>query len=115
MNPFVILSATLFFGWIGWSVIPSDPHVRLDRACLPVSVVGSFMVAVTELTVPTITREVSESMDEMDYGCEYALWRTFYGKEYAKALNERETEGAGKENGKKSATKPIPAEKAKYQ
>jgi len=82
-----------FFGvlmviFIGWVFIASDPAERMDRACRPVEWSGNMAVSLVALTYPSGQHRTQTAFDNLDYGCQYSLWRLFYESDYLAAPDQ---------------------------
>ena len=64
--------------WIGSIFFSSDPRTRIDRACVPVTFGDSLMVAVVQVIHEPYAMAVHEMMLSVEYGCKFAVWKTFY-------------------------------------
>lgn len=81
--------ATIFgvglFLWIGLIMIEGTPSGRLSTACAPVRWGGNIMQSMAALSdSESLIEKVSVGTDEVDYGCQFTLWRLIYGKDYGK-------------------------------
>lgn len=99
------ITGILLVVYIGWIFIAGEPTVRMDRACRPVEWTGNMAVSLAALTYPSGQRKTQLAFENMDYGCEYSLWRLFYESDYLK--NQA---GAGLDAPKQSEPIAPPAE-----
>ena len=109
-----LISAILILWFIGWIMIATDPQVRINRGCAPVGWTGSLFVSLTAMVWDSQVRNVQGVSDRMEYGCRYALWRSFYEKDYLAAghsLPSTTIPNAGFEEQKKTVTPPKPLKK----
>ena len=149
-KPFTTLFGLALLMFLGWSLISDTPTQRMERACRPVNWMGNITVSLASLSEPSardankefqsrsgnppppppekgtkpLSASVQDTFDGFNYGCQYALWRLFYEKEYlaeqerlAKEAQQRELENR-KAGGKSerdvaqvSTKTPPPAQK----
>ncbi len=76
------ISGLLLLGFIVWIFLSPNPDTRIERACSPVQWGGNVATSLAALTTPAFETSVQGGMDKLDYGCQYAIWRLFYQKEY---------------------------------
>jgi len=124
-KPFTTLFGLALLMFLGWSLISDTPSQRMERACRPVTWMGNITVSLASLSEPSareankefqsrsgnpppappdkakkpLSGSVQETFDGFNYGCQYALWRLFYEREYlaeqerlAKEAQQRELE-----------------------
>lgn len=76
------ISGLLLLGFIVWIFLAPNPDTRIERACSPVTWGGNVATSLAALTTPAFQVSVQQGMDKLDYGCQYAIWRLFYQKQY---------------------------------
>lgn len=76
------LFGVLMVIFIGWIFITGDSAERMERACKPVEWTGNMAVSLVALTYPSGQRRTQMAFENMDYGCQYSLWRLFYETDY---------------------------------
>ena len=104
-----LISAILILWFIGWIMIATDAQVRINRGCAPVGWTGSLFVSVTAMVWENQVKNVQGVSDRMEYGCRYALWRSFYEKDYlatGRTLPSTSATNAGFEEPKKIVEPP---------
>ena len=139
-KPITTLFGLALLMFIGWAMISDTPTQRMERACRPVSWMGNLTVSMASLTEPSakqashelqgqpgkvpspsldkpikpLSAQVQQTFDDFGYGCQYALWRLFYEKEYieeqvrlAQEVQQREAE-ARRRGRKGDATEEPP-------
>ncbi len=73
------LGIVLTVAFLIWCVATSDPHERMERACKPVEKTGNVVVSITALLAETEwVGKTRNKMNDLDYGCQYIVWRLFY-------------------------------------
>lgn len=83
------LFSMVFVFFIGWVVMPTDHHVRLERACKPVDWTGNVVLSMTAFIKPSGQSTVDTFFKKTDYACQYALWRLMYEEDWK--AEQRET------------------------
>ena len=90
-KPFATLFGCGLFIWIGAILLESTPAARLDVACAPVRWGGNIMGSIAALSdSQKLVEKVAVGTDDVDYGCQFTLWRLVYGKDYAKTLANKQ-------------------------
>lgn len=74
-----------FVFYIGWIVVSTDPHQRLDRACRPVNWTGNIVLSMAAFVAPSSQSTVDAAFKKGDYACQYSLWRLLYEDDWKKS------------------------------
>lgn len=64
--------------WIGGIFVTSDPQTRIDRGCLPATFADRVIVAIVQVVHEPYALKAHELMLSLEYGCKFAVWKTFY-------------------------------------
>lgn len=84
------LSGLLVLAFIVWTFLAPNPDTRIERVCSPVQWGGNVATSLAALTTPAFELSVQQGMNKLDYGCQYAVWRLFYQKQYNAYLLAKE-------------------------
>lgn len=95
-KPFATMTGILVVVWVGWITIATTPQERIARGCSPMRWTGSFIESLAALTAPTFVPKTKSMFADMDYGCQFSLWRMIYESDYnqAKAQSTAAESGA---------------------
>lgn len=139
-KPITTLFGLALLMFIGWAMVSDTPTMRMERACRPVNWMGNLTVSMAALTEPStrqasqeiqgqpgkpipqptdkpakpLSAQVQETFNDFSYGCQYALWRLFYEKEYIEeqvrlAQEAQQREAEARRRGKKNELPEQPA------
>lgn len=114
---------SLFIGvWFIGIFIVTSPADRMEKACAPVTWMGSIATSMSMLfNVDDKTIAKTRSMFQSGtYGCMFTVWRLFYEDEWkaeqaaaAKRKAEEEAEAARQPDAKPKQSKTVPSEQDK--
>lgn len=102
---FKIFDMIFFFGvliFLGWVFVGSTPGDRMSRTCAPIGWAGSLAEAGTEVFTSPASSAVDwvrEKTADIDYGCQYIVWRTFYASPEQIAAREAAAEAEAEAQG----------------
>jgi hypothetical protein len=71
-----------FVIFIAWTFMPTDVHVRLERACKPVDWAGNIVLSMTAFVYPSGQASVDAFFKKTDYACQYSIWRLIYEEDW---------------------------------
>ena len=80
-----LVFSMIFVFFIGYVVISTDPHERLERACQPVDWMGNLTLSLVAFVKPDAQAGVNSFFEKTDYACQYTLWRLLHEKDYKAA------------------------------
>jgi hypothetical protein len=87
-KPFAGILATLFFFYLIYILVASDPLTRLNRLCEPVFVWPErIVVAGTDLFMPSSSPAVKAKFDDGFGTCRRWLWNAMYARDYQRMLD----------------------------
>ena len=109
LKPFSLLFFVAVMAWFGAIFLPSDPQVRMDRTCIPVSYIDKGATAAMQLVDAGWGEGTHEFFENIHYGCRFVVWRVFYEDAWnrANAQGREGTAPAAAPSGGASAAKPA--------
>lgn len=78
LKPFSMIFFILVMVWMGGIFLTSNTQTRIERACSPVTVSDKIVVAMVQLVYEEWALDAHKMMLQMEYGCRYTVWKTFY-------------------------------------
>lgn len=75
--------------YIIWVFLGGSPDDRMQRTCQPILWAGNVTQSLTALTLPEYGQSVTKAFDNVDYACQYTLWRLFYEKDFIESLKNQ--------------------------
>lgn len=78
LKPFSMIFFILVMVWMGGIFLTSNTQTRIERACSPVTVSDKIVVAMVQLVYEQWALDAHKMMLQMEYGCRYTVWKTFY-------------------------------------
>ncbi len=110
LKPFSLIFFVLVMVWFGSIFITTDPQVRMDRSCVPVSIVDKAATSGMMLLNDGWATGTHKLFEEAHYGCRFIIWRMFYEEDWQKA---RQAQQAAQQAGEaQPAPTPSPSKKA---
>lgn len=98
MRKFGAISTILILLFAGYVLIAPSPELRIARTCSPVSWFGNVVESIVLMVYPSAYKGVNQSFYKTTYGCQYTVWRLFYGQEYEQAI-KNDADSTDKESG----------------
>lgn len=87
-RPFAGILATLFFFYLIYILVASDPLTRMNRICDPVFTWPErVVVAGTDLFLPSASPGVKTKFDDGFGTCRRWLWNAMYARDYQHMLD----------------------------
>lgn len=80
------IGTILIVFFIVWSLLAGDRSEQLERACRPVDWFGNMAISVVAVTYNDGVQATARGFEQIDYTCQYMLWRLFYESSYQKAV-----------------------------
>lgn len=74
----------LFLGFVVWILAAAAPDKRIENFCRPVVWTGNVVTSMSALVLPQHQTRVQGWFNNLDYGCQYTVWRLFYQDDYNK-------------------------------
>lgn len=78
LKPFSMIFFILVMVWTGAIFLTSSPATRIERACVPATVADKIVVAIVQLAYEPWALDAHQMMLNVEYGCKYTVWKTFY-------------------------------------
>lgn len=82
IKPLSSLFGVLVLIYIGWIFLAGMPSERIDRGCRPVGWVGNIVTSIFAMGAPTLSKGSYRTFNNIEYGCQYAVWRLIYEKDW---------------------------------
>jgi hypothetical protein len=85
-KPIAGLFAFLFFVYLGYTILASDPLERMNRTCTPVTLwPGKLVVSAVRIFSPDRAPSMQESFNHGFGTCRRWVWGVLYRDDYLKA------------------------------
>jgi len=107
LKPFSMIFFILVMVWAGGILVTSDPRLRIERACVPVSYLDKAVVAVVQLVHEPFAMSTHRLMMRIEYGCQFTVWKTFYEGSATAGDSKKDTEADTPADGKKQGKSPA--------
>lgn len=78
LKPFSMIFFILVMVWTGAIFLTSSAATRIERACVPATVADKIVVAIVQLAYEPWAMDAHQMMLNLEYGCKYTVWKTFY-------------------------------------
>lgn len=78
LKPFSMIFFILVMVWTGAIFLTSNAATRIERACVPTTVADKIVVAVVQLVYEPWAIDAHQAMLNLEYGCKFTVWKTFY-------------------------------------
>ncbi len=72
--------------FVVWIFLAPTPSTRIERACEPINWVGNLATSTTALTKEDSTATAATWSAQLNYSCQYMIWRLFYQEDYNAAI-----------------------------
>lgn len=74
--------------FVVWIFLAPTPSSRIERACEPINWVGNLATSTTALTKEDSTATAATWSAQLNYSCQYMIWRLFYQEDYNQAIRD---------------------------
>jgi hypothetical protein len=78
LKPFSMIFFILVMVWTGAIFLTSSAATRIERACIPATVTDKIVVSIVQLVYEPWAMDAHQMMLNVEYGCKYTVWKTFY-------------------------------------
>lgn len=107
-KPFSIAFFILAFVWFGSILITTDPQARMDRGCLPVTILDKVGSAGMQVLNDPWGESTHKFFEKTHYACRYIVWKTFYEEDWNKAQSQdgQQQSNSGNSGDEEAASEP---------
>lgn len=84
-KPFSIAFFVLAFVWFGSILITTNPQSRMDRSCVPVTLMDKVASAGMQVLNDPWGESTHKFFERTHYACRYVVWKTFYEEDWNRA------------------------------
>lgn len=82
IKPLSSLFGVFILLFVGWIFLAGMPTERIDRGCRPIGWFGNVMTSIFAIGAPSLSQASFRAFSNIEYGCQYAIWRLIYEKEW---------------------------------
>lgn len=107
LKPFGMIFFVVVMVWFGAIFVTSNPSSRIERTCIPISLMDRVVVATVQLLHEPWAADAHIYMKNFEYGCQFTIWKTFY--EDMKGVRPGSSDVAPVANQKERVLKPAQA------